>query len=499
MNIKLYSSAALSAVILFFITCVFTCPIISFIALIPFLYSLSRSTGLFSYIKISSLFFAIYYFLSFSFLLKLSELIYLPEVIGTIVSFLATAITALLTAAIHMLPTIVMYRFSKHRIFDAICYAAMFTLGEFFVGLMLPVGVPIVTVSLSLVGLTPFLQSASLLGSLFLTLITVIINALFVSILSSRLISMKSLTSAVLIILIFLFNTIFGVIRINSYKSFGESLNVSVAQINKSGLAKWSHQSSSPLSDYKTLIEGIKNADMIFLPETAITYSLGDSQVTGDINEALKSTGAEIVSGIFYHEDNRSYNAYCSFTDDKTAVYLKRILVPFGEFSLFGDKLFDGTDSLSSAQSISPLYAENATIAAAICIESIYPKVIRKQVKQGGEIIAVPTNDSWFPGTHLQRLHLKHSVLRSVENSRYLVRSANSGISAVISPFGEKLAEIPEGQSGVISAQILKLNRKTPYTVLGNTWILILVALFLYIAFFNLKQTGRIRLFKLDF
>ncbi len=499
MNIKLYFSAVLSAVILFFITCVFTLPIISFIALIPFLYSLNKSTGLFSFIKISSLFFFVYYFLSFSFLLKLSELIDLPEVIGAIASFLATAITALLTAAIHMLPTVVMYRFSKHRIFDGICYSALFTLGEFFVGLMLPVGVPIVTVSLSLVGFTPFLQSASLLGSLFLTLITVIINALFVSILSTRFISMKSLTSAVLIILIFFANTLFGVIRINLCEPFGESLNVSVLQVDKAGLAKWSHKSSSPLSDYKALIDSIKNSDMIFLPETAITYSLDDSQVISDINAALQSTGAEIVSGIFYDEDNRSYNAYCAFTGDKTAVYLKRILVPFGEFSLFGDKLFDGTDSLSSAEKISPLYAKNATVATAICIESIYPKVIRKQVKQGGEIIAVPTNDSWFPGTHLQRLHLKHSVLRSVENFRYLVRSANSGISAVISPFGKKLAEIPESESGVINAQILKINRKTPYTVFGNTWILVPIILFLYIAFFDLKQTGRIRLFKLDF
>lgn len=499
MNALHYFSAVISAVTLFLITCVINCPVLSFISLVPFLYSLNKSSGFFCYIKMSLLFFFSYYFLSFCFLLKLSSLLDLPDVVGAIVSFFATAVTALLTAAIHLLPTAVIYRFSKRRIFDGVCYSAMFTLGEFFVSSAIPVGVPITSVSLSLVSFTPFIQSASVFGCLFLTFITVVINALFVSILSTRFISAKSLFSGLLIVLIFFCNTLFGTIRINTFDMSGETLNVSVLQTDKSGLSKWANNGLSSLSNYSSFLKSIKNSDMIFLPETAITRSLDDISQTGELNELVNSTDAEILSGIFYSENGKTYNAYCAFTKDKTAVYLKNILVPFGEFTFFGNKLFDGTDSLSSAKNISALYAKNATVAIAICIESIYPKIIRRQVAQGGEIIAVATNDSWFENTHLQRLHLRHSVLRSVENSRYLVRSANSGVSAIISPLGKKIAELPEGESGTINAQIVKLSNKTPYTVLGNIWIIIFAALFLYIAFFDFKQTSRIRLFKLDF
>lgn len=499
MKIKYYLYAITSAVLTFLLSAVISLPLLSLFSLVPFLHSLNQSKSFKSYLKISALFFFTYYFLGVSFLLELYKLIDLPFPVGILLSVLASVLVSGISCIIHIIPTAVIYRFSKHRITDAVCYAFMFTLGEYLISVIPLIGFPILTISLSFCEAPVFIQSAGLLGSFFITFIIVTVNSLFACIISTRIVSLKSLTSAALIVLIFSINAIYGVIRINKSDYFNDAVSVSVVQTDTRGLSKISNKSSSPLGDLTGFLDKSDSADMIFLPETAITYDLQNEDVTKEINSLLKRSNAEILSGIFYSADQKSYNAYCAFTSGKNEIYLKTALVPLGEFSFFSDKLFDGTNSLSPAESISPLKAETAAVAVGVCIESIYPSIIRSQVKDGGEIIAVPTNDSWFYGTHLQRLHFRHSVLRSVENFRYTVRSANSGISAVISPLGQVVTSLGEGEQGVISADVSRLQKKTLYTRFGNLWMILPIGLFFVILFFNLKQTGRIRLFKLDF
>ncbi len=499
MKIKYSIYAFASAVLTFLLSSVLNLPLLSLFSLVPFLHSLNQSKSFKSYLKISALFFFTYYFLGASFLIDIYKLIDLPLPIGILLSTLASVLVSVITSIIHILPTTVIYRFSKHRITDAFLYALMFTLGEYLVSIIPLVGFPIITVSLSFCSSPVLIQSAGLFGSFFITLIIVTVNSLFACIISTRIVSLKSLISAVLIVLIFSLNTLYGVIRINKSDYYKDTVSAAIIQTDTRGLSKISNKSSSPLGDLTGFFDGIDSTDMIFLPETAITYDLQNNEVAKGVNSLLKKSNAEILSGIFYSSNQKSYNAYCAFTPEKNNVYLKTALVPLGEFSFFGDKLFDGTNSLSSAESISPLKADTATVAVGICIESIYPSIIRSQVRDGSEIIAVPTNDSWFYGTHLQKLHFRHCILRSVENFRYTVRSANSGISAVISPVGQVITSLGEGEQGVITAEISRLQKKTLYTRLGNSWIILPIFLFCVILFFNLKQTGRIRLFKLDF
>lgn len=489
---------AMSSVVMFLIICIFSVPSVSFAALMPFLISIFRCSKFKDFLKSSAVFFFVYYSLSFSFLFRLYEILDISKALGIILSILSVILLSLITSIIHILPTLVFFRFSKGRIVDCFCYSLLFTLGEYLVSIIPILGFPIATVSLSVCGLSSFLQISSLFGSLFITFIIVLINGLFACALITRIISLKSLTSVLLAFLIFLSNIIYGTIRLNMPQDAdGGTLTAAAVQIDKSGLEKW--KVTSPLSLYKKEISKIGDVDMIFLPETAITTSIESKGVEYSINRIVNSTNAELLTGIFYKNDGKSYNAYCSFANDKTNTYLKSILVPFGEFSFFSDTLFDGTKSLSSADKIQPLKAENALVCVGICIESIYPTIIRKQVKSGGEVIAVPTNDSWFPDTFLQKLHFRHSILRSVENNRYLVRSANSGISAIISPKGEVISSISEGKTGYVKAEISKITKNTFYTKTGNLWIIISFLVYVYMLFINFKQTCRIRFFKLDF
>lgn len=499
MKIKYYLYTFTGSVLTFALSSVLSLPLLSLFSLVPFLHSLNQARSFKSYLKVSALFFLTYYFLGFSFLLGIYKLIDLPKPFGILLSILAAVLASSITSFIHFLPTAVIYRFSKHRITDSVSYAMMFTLGEYLLSVIPLVGFPILSLSLSFSYAPVFIQSSSIFGSFFITLIIVTINSLFACIISTRIVSLKSLISAGLIVLIFSANALYGVIRINTSDYFKDALNIAVIQTDTRGMSKISNTSDSPLCDLKSFFDETNGADMIFLPETAITYDLKNEELTKEISDLLTVTNAEILSGVFYSSDRKSYNAYCAFTPEKHELYLKTALVPLGEFSFFTDTLFDGTESLSPAENITPLKAKTSTVAVGVCIESIYPSIIRSQVKNGGEIIAVPTNDSWFYGTHLQELHFRHCIFRSVENFRCTVRSANSGISAVISPLGQVLSSLGEGEHGVINSEISRLQEKTLYTKIGNLWMILPIGLFFVILFFNLKQTGRIRFYKFDF
>jgi apolipoprotein N-acyltransferase len=103
-------------------------------------------------------------------------------------------------------------------------------------------------------------------------------------------------------------------------------------------------------------------------------------------------------------------------------------------------------------------------------------------------IISV-SNDGWFGDSLAPYQHLDALRLRSIENQRYSIRAANSGISAVISPSGDLLKNIPFQKKGVINAEIIERNGYTPLSQHGYKILyLFMFLIFLYSAiFFNRK------------
>jgi len=75
-------------------------------------------------------------------------------------------------------------------------------------------------------------------------------------------------------------------------------------------------------------------------------------------------------------------------------------------------------------------------IAPAICYESIYGEYISRYVKNGANIIAIITNDGWWGNTPGHKQHLAYARLRAIETRKWVVRSANTGISSFINPAG---------------------------------------------------------------
>ena len=86
------------------------------------------------------------------------------------------------------------------------------------------------------------------------------------------------------------------------------------------------------------------------------------------------------------------------------------------------------------------------TLATTICYEDVFPGLIRQFTKRGAEVIVNITNDGWFGSTSAPYQHLRMAVVRAVENRRYIVRGANSGITAIIDPYGNILSQTELGE-----------------------------------------------------
>src|SRR5207237_10275774 len=115
---------------------------------------------------------------------------------------------------------------------------------------------------------------------------------------------------------------------------------------------------------------------------------------------------------------------------------------------------------------LSPL--DGHKISTAICYESIFPNLVRQFVKRGSTLLVVITNDGWFDESSAPYQHLRMGVVRSVENRRWMVRTANTGISAIIDPYGRIEAQTTIGVRTILDGTAHFRSDHTFYTQYGD-------------------------------
>jgi len=114
-----------------------------------------------------------------------------------------------------------------------------------------------------------------------------------------------------------------------------------------------------------------------------------------------------------------------------------------------------------------PLRGKHA-YGPAICYEVVYPQITRTQVLHGADVLVTITNDAWYDGTSAPRQHLNQARLRAVEDDRWLLRAATTGISAWVDPTGQVMHEIPMGHEGILLAKFAVKKTVTPYVRFGD-------------------------------
>src|SRR5690606_4291448 len=108
-----------------------------------------------------------------------------------------------------------------------------------------------------------------------------------------------------------------------------------------------------------------------------------------------------------------------------------------------------------------------------ICYEAIFPNGIIAPDTRPGALLTV-TNDGWCGDTAGPHQHFAQARMRAVEQGLPLIRAANTGISAVIDPWGRVQASLPVGVDGVIDALLPLPGPVTPYARFGQILVLVL-------------------------
>ena len=114
----------------------------------------------------------------------------------------------------------------------------------------------------------------------------------------------------------------------------------------------------------------------------------------------------------------------------------------------------------------------NGKIGGLICFDSIYETLTLDSVREGAQLLALATNDSWYQDSAAVYQHNRHAVLRAVESGRYIVRAANTGISSIIRPTGEITASLAPLKAGVVTGDVYFRSDRTVYSIVGNVIVL---------------------------
>jgi len=195
------------------------------------------------------------------------------------------------------------------------------------------------------------------------------------------------------------------------------------------------------------------------------------------------------------NDKNLLYNSMAIFNNklDLITNYNKVNLVPFGEFipfesilGLIGFKtVTNNYQSFSSGKNRIPLNIKNSKIdlnlLPLICYEIIYSGKLSRD--DNFDYIINISEDGWFGDSIGPKQHYSHSIFRSIESGKYIIRSANNGISAIVNPIGIIEQEVEFGSRGYVELSESKLVKSTPFMQYGNKIFLILILIYIFLIF----------------
>lgn len=243
------------------------------------------------------------------------------------------------------------------------------------------------------------------------------------------------------------------------------------------------------LSDRATSPDATGLADVTHLvwPESAFPFLLHrEPQALAQIAAALPPE-AVLITGAARQSDplpgeqrGRFYNSIQVVGSDGaiSATYDKVHLVPFGEYVPgFVEAMLRGMGLRQFVRipgGFSPGERRHLLavpglppVAASVCYEAIFPEETLPPGPRPGLLLNV-TNDGWFGITSGPHQHLAQARLRAVENGLPLVRAANTGISAVVDPYGRILGALPLGSVNVLDSRLPAAVKETLYFHFGT-------------------------------
>jgi len=392
--------------------------------------------------------------------------------------------------------------YSKNVASSFFIFSILFGTTEFIRGAVLT-GFPWNLISFSFSNSIYFIQILSMIGTYSFNLICIslfTVPALFI---------LRKSRTEIMVCFLFIFVSagflIFGHIKNNNYNSLESVKNsYTIRAVSPNISLDRFYSKQDELKIINELIEisaPTKNEPTIFLwPEGIIPDSyLRDMSIYKNL--FLKNFGEHdlIIMGLNSierkNDKNLIFNSMAVFNNklEIVANYNKVNLVPFGEFtplesilSLIGIKTITNSyQSFTSGEARIPLNVKSSKIdlnlLPLICYEIIYSGKLYKD--SNFDYIINISEDGWFGNSIGPKQHFSHSIFRSIESGKYIIRSTNNGITAIINSMGVVEQEVEFGSTGYVELTESKLVKSTPFMLHGNKIFLILILIYIFLIF----------------
>ncbi|MBP3222015.1 MAG: apolipoprotein N-acyltransferase [Neisseriaceae bacterium] len=412
----------------------------------------------------------------------------LHDVAG-LTQWLALPMTLLLPAYLAIYPALVFWLIKKFRLPEKIKWAIampiLWVLSEYLRSVLLSgfawglLGYSQIADFSPLSGFTP------IGGILLVSLLTVLLSALLALFYIE-----KSKRYIIFIVAILLSGSLLT--HISWTEPDGTQNTVALVQGNVEQTMKFDpKQMWVDMEQYYLDVAKIDNADIIILPESAIPLlrqmlppeTLQRFADTARDNKAALATGIvqETPDGLGYENAVINLSQYNFRQPENIPYYAKNHLVPFGEFrplpaltaGLYQMMNMPLSDFSRGGKNQQPLLLAKQKIAFNICYEDSFGDELVQSAKQAS-LMANVSNMGWFGRSNAMALQLQHSQARSLENGRYMVRATNNGITAIINPFGEVIAQLPRDTHDILIGEIQGYTGQTPYMRMGGSTPLVI-------------------------
>ena len=258
-------------------------------------------------------------------------------------------------------------------------------------------------------------------------------------------------------------------------------------------------QTEEVINELISISSPVSNKKMLFIwPEGIIpnTYQ-NEMFLYSDIFEKSFSENHLIGLGVTKKEvKNKFYNSFSIFDNKLNFIenYNKVKLVPFGEFLPF-EKILNliglrtitndfGSFTKGNKRDVIEInnnLLKELKFLPLICYEIIYSGNLTKNTDF--DLIINISEDGWFGESIGPKQHFEHSIYRAIETGKYILRSSNNGMSAIINPLGEIEKYIEFGKSGYIDFEEKRDLNKTIFSIYGNKIFMILILLYIFLTF----------------